>query len=189
MPPRMFGFQSVFHEDAPHSCKHCERITITEQHIRESEHLGALIRLPHTISEAKLAAKDGCPLFYFHVRFFTRFTPGVMVAEMWTSLKRCFSPWKKIKSDLNIGNDYALRFPEPLDNSWRLDKTICHISTRWKYFKYILSHFCRRHLYIVLIRNSLRMHYLARTELTYGMISPLPRVLYDVTTSSGMQIR
>lgn len=185
MPLRLTGFRPVLHAEAPHSCKHCARITITEQHIRESEQPGALIRLPHTICEAKLAAQDGCALFKFYHYYFMRFTLCVMAREMLRSLAICFTPWKKVESELRIANR-GLQFPEPLDQSWSTDQSIWKISTRWKHFKYIVSHLSSRHLYIVLIRRTLRMHYLAHTEQHHAIGFPSPTFLYHVTTPSGM---
>lgn len=52
----MFGHYSHTYE--LHSCRHCERIIVTQRQLRTG-----LIHLPHTRSEAIRAKKDGCTVF------------------------------------------------------------------------------------------------------------------------------
>jgi hypothetical protein len=57
------------YQTAPHSCKHCQRILIKPPAHR-GEH-GFRYRLPHTKTEARQAARDGCPLFKLFIKGYT----------------------------------------------------------------------------------------------------------------------
>ena len=87
LTPLKFDFGTpVRHVDKIHSCKHCERITIESHHLQDWKGKGAMVPLPHTKAEARLAAQDKCPLFEHLARLSK---PAVSRRELWEVLKIC----------------------------------------------------------------------------------------------------
>ena len=180
--PLRFNFGTpVRHADKIHSCKHCERVTIDSHDLRSWIENGVLITLPHSKGEARLAARDQCPLFE-HLA--TLFSPAVSRKELWRVLKICIEGRQKY-----FDVDHLLKIPTPLGTR-PSDMSQNLMRIRIKLLTYVLRTLLLRQLYLVFDRKELRIYWLMRCKQmklsgTDEFPNMIPVVRYNVTAAEG----
>jgi hypothetical protein len=95
----------------PHSCKHCQRILIKPPLLR-GEH-GFRYRLPHTKTEARQAARDGCPLFKLFIRGYTIGSSARGARDLASGLRQR-GDWKYPRAGAFSNQDRIIYFAESL---------------------------------------------------------------------------
>ena len=179
LTPLKFDFGTpVRHVDKIHSCKHCERITIESHHLQDWKGKGAMVPLPYTKAEARLAAQDECPLFEHLARLSK---PGVSRRELWEVLKICIEGRPKYSDDWS-------QIPSPLVTEPR--GNIKHILRfRMKRLVYLVRQVLCQQLYLVFSRKELRIYWLMRCDQMKLSQGPYPMMMsvvrYNVTAAQS----
>jgi hypothetical protein len=144
--------ESLLHVVQIHSCKHCERITLRN---REDQGWNFMFRLPHTKSEARAAAHEGCPLFELFVEAFGQATT---LRSLSTVIRSMFVP----------PTQSSVAIPSPLIKWWfDEDKSVVQIYL--SRIAYIFGHFRRRHLYLTFSGPTMMAHYLMWRNESIGL--------------------